>query len=591
MGLVGGPGGGNPWSGPSWSAKSCALRRMLKLKMLSKGGGDPGSWAAHLRSSSGVAGGVTRLARRVLTRTALADAAAVAATVCLPASAPAASSTASAPAANSKRSKNKGMDESAARRAGAAEASLLDALGRLEAFKSGGRPPRAGFVVAGGARGARAVVAVRRRRTHQLRCTKLVVSHPATALPSRCAVQPQVVRTRPVYPTPAAPAVQPKAPPCLALRLRSSDDVHVNCFENTGDGGNGDSTGPLWPWPLPIGAAARDSKGARGYLDLDLDPSDARRPAKPSVQVARAASPPAPPAPTLWRSPAPAPTPTPSQLPVFKWAKLEMVEKLGAGSFGVVQKALLRGSNGQPNVHVAVKVPHDTAGASLLHEASMLCKLRHPNLVRVFGVCRNPTALVSALVPHGALATALERRQGVPLPLSACETVLKGVALGFAFLHSRQPPIVHRDLSSNNVLLGKNWHPHVADFGLSKLRVTSCISNGTEMGTPNYMAPEVLSSGKITEKADVYSFGVLMWEVLTGQTPWAEYSAYQIIYQVCFAGERPKIPETCNKSLAELMQACWHKDPVLRPGFEYICKSLDESFQTMKADQLGCQMA
>ena len=91
---------------------------------------------------------------------------------------------------------------------------------------------------------------------------------------------------------------------------------------------------------------------------------------------------------------------------------------------------------------------------------------------------RNPTALVSELVPNGALSGELSKRAGVPLSGEICQTLISGIAQGCKFLHAQKPPIVHRDLSANNVLIGKRWQPRLADFGLSKMRVTSCISNG-----------------------------------------------------------------------------------------------------------------
>jgi len=282
-------------------------------------------------------------------------------------------------------------------------------------------------------------------------------------------------------------------------------------------------------------------------------------------------------APPPRRAPAPA-----GMVPVYNWAKLEMGEKIGAGSFGAVSRARLHGSK----VEVAVKVPLDATDTSLLREARLLSALRHPNLVRVFGVCRNPSALVSELAPRGALSAQLEKRRGKPLPMDVAHKVLAGIAEGCRFLHAQTPPIVHRDLSANNVLLSTSWRPLLADFGLSKARVASRISNGGGTGTPNYMAPEVLQAGKVTEKADVYSFGVLLWEIITGQVPWAGHNSFQIIYQVCCVGNRLEIPEGIHPGLKALMQHCWDAEPTGRPGFDQICAALDECFRPTSAAPL-----
>jgi serine/threonine protein kinase len=176
-------------------------------------------------------------------------------------------------------------------------------------------------------------------------------------------------------------------------------------------------------------------------------------------------------------------------------------------------------------MYVAVKTPKAGlvgAEALLLKEARLLAHLRHPNLLRVYGL----TA--------GTLGAALERRKGRPVRAEVRHTVSRGVAAALQHLHTQSPPVVHRDLSSANVLLAKGWQPRVCDFGLSRRKEASALAaSAAGDGTPAYMAPEVLSSGRVTEKADVYSFGVLLWELVTGKTPWAEHTSFQVIYQVC----------------------------------------------------------
>lgn len=269
----------------------------------------------------------------------------------------------------------------------------------------------------------------------------------------------------------------------------------------------------------------------------------------------------------------------PPPVALFDWRRIQLLKLLGSGSFGDVQQARLLGSKGQRDMYVAVKVPKEgMAGAEalLLKEARLMAHLRHPNLLRVYGLTRNPVALVTEVLPAGTLGAALEKRNGVPVPVTVRHTVARGVAAALQHLHAQSPPIVHRDLSSANVLLAKGWQPRVCDFGLSRRKVASALAaSAAGDGTPSYMAPEVLSSGRVTEKADVYSFGVLLWELVSGRTPWEGHTSFQVIYQVCCAGNHLEPPDGCPSPLAELMRACFEADPLKRPCFTSILRELD----------------
>lgn len=269
----------------------------------------------------------------------------------------------------------------------------------------------------------------------------------------------------------------------------------------------------------------------------------------------------------------------PPGIRMFSWSRLEMKQKLGSGAFSNVHLAVLKGAHGQSSTNVAVKMNISGSSSTLIKEAKMICHLRHPNLVKVYGVSTEPMALISEVVPNGTLSSFLRARGEMPLPIQKAHVILKGIAEGLQFLHTQQPPVVHRDLSSNNVLLDRLWRPRIGDFGLSRWQKNSCISNssaGPGLGTPNYMAPEVLSNGKITEKADVFSFGVLVWEVLTGREPWQDLNPFQVIYQVCFGNKQLELPGDCPAPLAGLMHACWSKSPEARPQWPAVLQALDD---------------
>lgn len=98
------------------------------------------------------------------------------------------------------------------------------------------------------------------------------------------------------------------------------------------------------------------------------------------------------------------------------------------------------------------------------------------------------------------------------------------VAKGMQYLHTRIPPIVHLDLKSPNLLVDRDWRVCVCDFGLSRLKYNAYLSNRMNVGTAEWTAPEVLRNEPSNEKADVYSFGVILYELMTGQEPWKELS-------------------------------------------------------------------
>ncbi|KAF8403221.1 hypothetical protein HHK36_011320 [Tetracentron sinense] len=106
------------------------------------------------------------------------------------------------------------------------------------------------------------------------------------------------------------------------------------------------------------------------------------------------------------------------------------------------------------------------------------------------------------------------------------------VAKGMNYLHRHNPPIVHRDLKSPNLLVDKNYTVKVCDFGLSRLKANTFLSSKSAAGTPEWMAPEVLRDEPSNEKSDVYSFGVILWELVTLQQPWTHLNPAQVLFSI-----------------------------------------------------------
>ena len=200
-------------------------------------------------------------------------------------------------------------------------------------------------------------------------------------------------------------------------------------------------------------------------------------------------------------------------------------------------------------------------------------KLDHANVVNFFGIS-TPTNitkiyLVTELMHFGSLRDVLDRNP--ELPWSTRLKLAKDAAKGMAYLHKRN--IIHRDLKSQNLLVDKRWTCKIADFGIStvkeaKTRTMTCI------GTPMYMAPEVLAKSKYSEKADVFSFGILLVEIYTGQVPYsskkyARLNQAQLMFKICNENARPEI-ENIPEALRELINDCWNMEAKLRPSFSEI---------------------
>lgn len=148
------------------------------------------------------------------------------------------------------------------------------------------------------------------------------------------------------------------------------------------------------------------------------------------------------------------------------------------------------------------------------------------------------------------------------------------VAKGMNYLHSSTPVIVHRDLKSPNLLVDKNWVVKVCDFGLSRMKHNTFLSSRSTAGTAEWMAPEVLRNEPSNEKCDVYSFGVILWELTTLQQPWGGMNPMQVVGAVGFQHRQLDIPNDMDPMIADIIRQCWHTDPKLRPSFSDIMTAL-----------------
>ncbi|KAL4190770.1 hypothetical protein AMTRI_Chr07g26390 [Amborella trichopoda] len=198
---------------------------------------------------------------------------------------------------------------------------------------------------------------------------------------------------------------------------------------------------------------------------------------------------------------------------------------IGMGATGIVYRAEAQ----HARAVVAVKKlwrmePEDAEGETLLGEVELMGKLRHRNILRLLGYMHNDvsTMLVYEYMPNGSLGEALHGAQAgsVLAEGGSRYNVAVGVAHGLCYLHHDcRPPVIHRDVKSNNILLDANVEPRVADFGLARMMLRKNETVSMVAGSYGYIAPEYGYTLKVDEKIDIYSFGVVLLELLTGRRP------------------------------------------------------------------------
>ncbi|XP_018476193.1 leucine-rich repeat receptor protein kinase HPCA1 isoform X2 [Raphanus sativus] len=202
--------------------------------------------------------------------------------------------------------------------------------------------------------------------------------------------------------------------------------------------------------------------------------------------------------------------------------KFSEANDVGGGGFGKVYRGIL--PSGQL---IAIKRAQQESlqgGLEFKTEIELLSRVHHKNVVRLLGFCfdRSEQMLVYEYIPNGSLRDSLSGKSGIRLDWTRRLKIALGSGKGLAYLHElADPPIIHRDIKSNNILLDENLTAKVADFGLSKIMGDPEKTHVTTQvkGTMGYLDPEYYTTNQLTEKSDVYGFGVVMLELLTGKSP------------------------------------------------------------------------
>ncbi|CAI5984357.1 unnamed protein product [Closterium sp. NIES-65] len=309
--------------------------------------------------------------------------------------------------------------------------------------------------------------------------------------------------------------------------------------------------------------------------------------------------------------------------------QLKLHHKIASGSFG----DLYRGTYCGQDVAIKILKPerlNDSLQQEFAQEVYIMRKVRHKNVVQFIGACTKPPnlSIVTEFMVGGSVYDYIHKQRG-SMRLPMVVRVAMDVAKGMDFLHKNN--IIHRDLKAANLLMDENevrcsllllpllpapicrpaTHSppkahslahslslppptslplaqvvKVADFGVARVKAGSGIMTA-ETGTYRWMAPEVIEHRAYDHKADVFSFGITLWELLTGKLPYADLTPLQAAVSVVQKGLRPPIPKGTHPRVAELMVRCWHTNPAERPEFSMVLRLLADMAHESQVEEEG----
>ncbi|KAL1541186.1 Serine/threonine-protein kinase sty46 [Salvia divinorum] len=263
---------------------------------------------------------------------------------------------------------------------------------------------------------------------------------------------------------------------------------------------------------------------------------------------------------------------------------LKFESKVASGSYGDLYRGTYRSQDVAIKILKAERLNTELQ-QEFVQEVYIMRKIRHKNVVQFIGACTRPPNLciVTEFMSGGSVYDFLHKQKG-GFKLQGLLKVSIDVSKGMNFLHHNN--IIHRDLKSANLLMDEKEVVKVGDFGVARVKAQTGVMTA-ETGTYRWMAPEVIEHKPYDHKADVFSFGVVVWELLTGKLPYEFLTPLQAAVAVVQRGLRPTIPRHTNAKLAELLERCWQRDPALRPDFSDITQILLTILKEVEEDGDG----
>lgn len=262
-------------------------------------------------------------------------------------------------------------------------------------------------------------------------------------------------------------------------------------------------------------------------------------------------------------------------------SEMELGQVIGTGGTAQILQGKLRGKEVAVKCLLQSHMKADPGAVdSFLQEVELLSRLRHPNILRLEGAVLDPPKhcwLVTEMLRHGTLAEFLYGEKGrhyhrkIKLrPFVTRLQIALEIALGMQYMHEQTPTVIHRDLKPSNIFVGADERVCIADFGFARTVPSPDAVLTGETGTYLYMAPEVMRREHYDEKCDIFGFGILLNELMTGDHPYIEtyFTPVQIAQCVAENSIRPALPKAhhgVSKQLEDLIKACWAHKPSDRP--------------------------
>jgi serine/threonine protein kinase len=258
----------------------------------------------------------------------------------------------------------------------------------------------------------------------------------------------------------------------------------------------------------------------------------------------------------------------------INFEELTLQTKVGEGGFGEV---FLGTWNGKKIAVKKLSVKHYKNRENIcrfINEINVISSLRHPNIVLYIGasIDKDDYYMITEYLPRGSLFDYMRKEKSKFTEREQINIAYE-MAVALNYLHSRS--VVHCDLKSSNILIDDNWKIKIGDFGLSQFIKENEYNRG-KIGTPHWMAPEILKGGIYEYSSDVYSFGMILWEILKMEIPYYGLNPYQIYNLVVQDKKIVDIPKEGHEVLIDILRKCLNYEPQKRPSLKELVQTLEK---------------